>query len=250
MKLHILSDLHTEFDSFEIPDLPSSVVVVAGDIGIKLQGFKSILAQRRAQKIICVAGNHEYYGASIPYWTTKFRRFTSKTNVDFLENDEVIIDGVRFLGCTLWTDFELFGDELRQSAMDTARAMMTDYRRIRLSPRFRRLRPFDTSVFHRTSLGWLKRRLGVSFDGPTVVVTHHAPSPRSLPRGYRKNIISPAYASALDHLLDGDRISLWIHGHTHFCVDYEQSGTRVISNQRGYPDEPAPGFQDDLIVEL
>ena len=56
---------------------------------------------------------------------------------------------------------------------------MVDYRSIRVSPQFRRLRPGDTVRIHRHTRDWLVKTLGES--GPTtVVVTHDAPSARSL----------------------------------------------------------------------
>ena len=146
------------------------------------------------------------------------------------------------------TDFELFG--ARQTSMDAAQAMMNDFRLIRVDPDDRRFRPADARVSHLMSLDWLVQRLRTPFDGPTVVVTHHAPSLRSINPPYRDHPASPAYASDLEWLLDG-RVALWIHGHTHVCLDYEVGGTRVLSNQRGYAEvDPVEDFDPACVVEV
>ena len=83
-----------------------------------------------------------------------------------------------------------------------------------------------------------------------MIVTHHAPSDRSLPPGYQDDWLSPAYASSLDSLIEASEAKLWVHGHTHRPVDDGVGGTRVISNPRGYTDEPVAGFDPRLVIEL
>jgi hypothetical protein len=83
-----------------------------------------------------------------------------------------------------------------------------------------------------------------------VVVTHHAPSPRSIRPRFRDDPVSAAYASDLEWMLDGARAALWVHGHTHFCVDYTVNGTRVYANQRGYPHDDTPGYDPARTIEV
>jgi Icc-related predicted phosphoesterase len=93
--------------------------------------------------------------------------------------------------------------------------------------------------------------LAEPFDGGTVVVTHHAPSSRSVHTRYARDLLSPAFASSLEKLMDGDRALLWVHGHMHDAFDYEIYGTRIVCNPRGYaPYALAQGFMPDLIVEI
>jgi Icc-related predicted phosphoesterase len=96
----------------------------------------------------------------------------------------------------------------------------------------------------------LAARLSEPFPGPTVVLTHHAPSIRSLEPARVSNLLDAAFASDLESLMDGDRVRLWIHGHTHRCVDYAINGTRILSNAAGYPSDPAPGFDPALVIDM
>jgi predicted phosphodiesterase len=250
VKLLVLSDLHIEFAEFRPVETDADVVVLAGDIGTKLSGMKMAQSSFGDRPVIYVAGNHEYYGAAIPHMTEKLRQLAAGTSVHFLENDEAVIGGVRFLGCTLWTDFQLLGPERRETCRWEAEEKMTDYRRIRLSPRFRRLRTHDTCTMHALSRKWLDTALSTRFDGPTVVVTHHAPSWTSIPERYRADPLSAAYATDLSAWMKGKPIDLWIHGHTHNRLDYVVSGIRVVSNQRGYVDELAADFDPGSVVEV
>jgi hypothetical protein len=127
---------------------------------------------------------------------------------------------------------------------------MTDYRRVRLSPKYRRLRPSNTASIHLTSVRWLEHCLDSPFSGPTVVVTNHAPTARSLNQEYRPDYLTGAYVSDLDSLIESSNIAVWIHGHTHHCVDFVHGNTRILSNQRGYPDEPVPDFNGSLVIDL
>ncbi len=249
MKLHLLSDLHTEFEAFAIPKTDADVLVLAGDIGTKLSGLELALKSCEIP-VVYVAGNHEYYGAAIPKLTTELQDLARGSQVHFLENDSFIFQNVRFLGCTLWTDFEILGLENRGLAMWDAEQRMADYRLIRLSPKFNRLRPIDTAGFHFASLKWLKQHLELGFDGRTVVVTHHAPSAKSFNPKYQSDLLSAAFASNLEFLLDEFKIDLWIYGHTHHNADFVHGSTRILSNQRGYPNERVLGFNPTLVIEI
>jgi predicted phosphodiesterase len=248
MKIHILSDLHTEFETFNIPKTDADVLVLAGDIGVKLIGLE--LALKSKIPVVYVAGNHEYYGAAIPKLTYELQDLARGSQVHFLENDEFVFQGVRFLGCTLWTDFEILGLEHRNLAMWDAQQKMADYRLIRHSPRFSRLRPVDTAGFHFASLKWLTHQLELPFDGRTVVVTHHAPSAKAFNPKYQADLLSAAFASNLEFLMDEFQIDLWVYGHTHHNADFVHGSTRVISNQRGYPNERVTGFNPNLVLEF
>ncbi|HEX2211318.1 MAG TPA: metallophosphoesterase [Longimicrobium sp.] len=248
MKIHLLSDLHTEFAPFDPPPTDADVVILAGDTSPGTRGIAMAKAWFPDRPVLYVAGNHEYYGEAYPRLDQKLAAAADEAGVHFMQNREVVLDGVRFLGCTLWTDFEVFG--ARHNAMDAARVAMNDFRAIRVDPAYRRFRPDDARAIHQHSLRWLTERLDAPFDGTTVVVTHHAPSLRSIKPPYREHPATPAYASDLEWLLDG-RAALWVHGHTHLCVDYEIGGTRVVANQRGYvPEDPVDGFDPGKILEV
>jgi hypothetical protein len=156
---------------------------------------------------------------------------------------------VRFLGSILWTDFGLFGEADKFFAMQQARQQMTDFTIIQDDGR--RFSPEDAIRLHTASRDWLAVMLAEPFDGKTVVVTHHAPSSQSVHPRYARNLLTPAFASNLENIMDGDRTALWIHGHMHESFDYEVYGTRVICNPRGYaPNALNPDFRSDWIVEI
>lgn len=249
MKLQVYGDIHTEFEPFDAPRTEADVIVLAGDIGVDRGGldFAADLAARCP--VIYVAGNHEFYRSALPELSDQLRAEAHSRGVHFLENEAVVIDGVRFLGCTLWSDFALFGEEHRIEAMAFAQIGMTDYRVIRKSPAMTRLAPRDTIAVCRRSVDWLRRELAGDAP-PTVVVTHHAPSIRSIPERFMDDLLSAAFASGFDELVESSGAALWIHGHTHHCVDYRIGNTRVVSNQRGYPEEPVDEFSLEGIFEI
>lgn len=247
MKIHVLSDLHTEFEPFDPPATDADVVVLAGDVAVGMAGLEAARDWFPDTPVVYVAGNHEHYREAIPRLAVRMGAAARDAGIHFLENAATVIGGVRFLGCTLWTDFDLLGE--RGRCMEEAAAVMNDFRLIRVSPEYRRFKPRDAREVHGRSLRWLLDELDAPFDGPTVVVTHHAPGLRSCDPRYHDHPATAAYASDLEWLLDG-RIDLWVHGHTHCCVDYDVGGTRVVANQRGYPDDRCDGFDPGLVVEL
>jgi predicted phosphodiesterase len=246
MRVRVLSDLHLEFGAIDLPEVPADVVVLAGDIHTGTQGLEWARVTFPRLPIVYVAGNHEYYGHAIPALQTTLRAHAAALDITLLENTSVELAGVTFLGCTLWTDFALFGDA--RLAGQHAALVMNDYRRIRISPIYRRLQPADTIRWHRRSFQWLSQALAQN-RGPVVVVTHHVPSTRSIAPQYVDDLLTAAFASSCDTLVAASQAALWIHGHTHTAFDYMLGKTRVCCNPRGYPGESS-GFNPALVVEL
>jgi len=255
MKLLVLSDLHNEFEPLEIDQAALAnvdVVVLAGDIHTKDRsvGWAKKLAADLGKPAILVAGNHEFYNEHFDETLVKMRETAHGSDVHVLENETLVLDGVRFLGCTLWTDFKLFGTEssMELSVRKTMNKM-NDFRYIRTAG-YRRLHPNDTIRRHEQSRAWLISSLATPFDGKTVVVTHHAPSPRSIESKFSSDPLSPAFASDLEALM-GPSVDLWVHGHMHVSFDYEVNGTRVLCNPRGYsPKYLNPTFDPTLAIEI
>lgn len=250
--IHVLamSDLHTEFDPFDLP-LPRwpDLVLLAGDIGFGAAGIT--FASRYFPPEVPVAvicGNHEFYRSDIESVLRLCREQADVSpNVRFLENDQVVLTfkerSVRLLGCVLWTDFRLGGNPER--SFDVATSRLADFRLI--GEGSRALKPNDQLKRHEQSRAWLTDRLAEPFAGTTVVLTHHAPSPRSQHPRFIGDELTPAFVSDLDALILEHQPALWVHGHTHWSVDYRMGATRVYSNQRGYPKED-PGFRLELIA--
>jgi len=155
LRIHLLSDLHCEFENYSPEDIGADVVIIAGDLNTGTKGIKWIHKHFRKTPVIYIAGNHEFYHNSTPKLIHDLKKETSGTNIHFLENDKIVIDGVAFFGCTLWSDFRLFGQNTHHAELN-ASEMMTDYRVIRVSPSFRLLRTMDTATKHITSVHWLR----------------------------------------------------------------------------------------------
>jgi len=248
MRLHILADLHFEFGAVKIPVTDADVVVLAGDVHLGREGRIWARNQFFAKPVIYVLGNHEFYRHSLPELTETLKRETDGSNIHLLENGAVEINGYTFLGCTLWTDFQL-GDDL-DGSMRVAEAIMSDYGIVQFSTENRRLRACDTAKLHAESVAWLRCALAKCDRARTIVVTHHAPSARSEAPYHADSPLKAAFASDLDSLVERSGVPLWIHGHTHYNVDYVMGSTRVLTNQLGYPDERCKGFNPSLVVEI
>lgn len=137
MKLHILSDLHNEFDLFSPPRTEADVVILVEDIHVGRKGIDWAKINFPDKPVIYVLGNHEYYSRAFPKHIADLKQLAKDTNIHVLENDSIVIAGVTFLRCILWMDFELFGDP--RIAGYQATQAMTDYQKIRVSPQYRKL---------------------------------------------------------------------------------------------------------------
>jgi len=255
MKLHILSDLHLEFSGGEMDHSApegTDVVILPGDIQPGVEGLiwaAETFGSSMGMPVIFTPGNHEYWGDRDLLVHNDIMRSTAEgLGIHFLLNDEVVIDDVRFLGCTLWTDLNLLGDQ--PLAIVRAMTDTKDYQQIYYTAD-QRLQPFHTVEEHKTSLNFLTESLNTPFDGKTVVVTHHAPSEQScLPKFHHHNA-NYCYASNLDRFVEAMAPELWCHGHMHQNQDYLIGTTRVICNPRGYDEyEPNPDFDPQLVVDI
>jgi Icc-related predicted phosphoesterase len=253
MKLNILSDLHLGHGGLNLPENDADVVVLAGDIARPEEAVAWALGITKP--VLYVAGNHEFYGSSIAEALDELKQRCAGTNIHVLDNDEVVIDGVRFLGTTLWTDFLLFGEgEKRAEAIEEALFFIRDFSRIRLDGETGILfTPDDSVALFNRHARWLEARLAEPYAGPTVVITHHAPSPKSIHPRFAGSSLNACFASDAERLLDGSRARLWIHGHMHDSFDYCVNGTRVVCNPRGYARDGInenPRFDANFLVEI
>lgn len=253
MKLHILSDLHMEIFAYNIQVLDTDVIILAGDIGDGTKGLEwaaNLLDSTNAH-IIYLAGNHEFYYHELNEMRSKMQAFCKQHHrLHYLENNEVIIDNVRFLGATLWTDFNLIEPESKQTAIRMGELSLTDFRLIKFHDY--RLTVQDAINMHQHTVKFLDTKLDEGFTGKTVIITHHAPSLKSVAPKYQDGFMRAYFASKLDKLLG--RSDLWIHGHTHVSSDYHVGKTRVICNPRGRPlsetESENKNFNPRLIIEI
>jgi len=248
MRIQFLSDLHIEFEDFIYEENDFDVVILAGDIHVKGHGVRWAKHNIQDKPVLYVPGNHEFYGKAYPKHIDTLKEEAAGSNVHILERDTLEIDGVFFLGCTLWTDFELHGDP--RITGHECQQLMNDYKKIRVSPNYSKLRSIDVANIHRSSRQWLETELDKLKNEKVVVITHHGPSMSSLPDFRREEVHSAAYVSNLDGLIKQFSPSYWVHGHLHNSSDYEIEGCRVVCNPRGYPEEPNNSFDQEKHIEI
>jgi predicted phosphodiesterase len=244
MRLLVYSDLHLEIAPFEPAPVDADVVVLAGDIDNGTAGME--WARRSFPgRIVYVPGNHEYYDGEFHAMQQSMRNAASRTGIEFLDCDERVLDGVRFLGCTLWTDFSLAEPHERAEVIERSRRYNPDHIAIQYGARA--FSPEDAMALCGRHRAWLEERLAERFDGPTVVITHFAPHQGSIAPAFDGHPANPGFIIPLQALMGP--AALWIHGHTHTAFDYAVRGTRIVCNPRGYPDE-SPGFRSDCLIEI
>lgn len=270
MRVHIFSDLHLEFAPCEFSQCVRSgilaeLVLLAGDIQVKRRG-PAWAAATFSQPVVMIGGNHEAYGDSL-YASIAANRNNATTcsegrqsPIRFLERETweaTALDGtpVRVIAATLWTDFEVFGESRRAETMAIAGRDMNDFHRIQILDAVqqepRRFDPNDALRLHQDSRLFIEAELGARFDGISIVMTHHAPSSRSVPSRFAADPLTAAYVSDLDDLIERTQPHLWVHGHLHTSSDYVIGSTRVVCNPRGYyPLELNPNFDPELVVEI
>jgi len=243
LRIQIMSDLHIRRPGADgFPPLADGVdlVLIAGDtIEGPERAIRSMRAAYPTTEIVTVAGNHEFYRGSYFDQLAEGRDCARELGVHFLEDTVVTFGRLRILGATLWTDYALFGEQMRTVAMRTARGGMLDHKRIKWqSDPWLRFGPTQARALHNRSRAFLEAELTRPYDdGPTIVLTHHAPLLEAIAPRLRAQTLSAAYASNLGPIIDRYQPSYWVWGHTHYPIDSVRGRTRLISNPRGYADE-------------
>lgn len=250
MNIRYLSDLHLEFTDYRperLPGIGEDLVVLCGDIAVGTRGIQWAQQAIPDRPVICVLGNHEYYGHDFDALIIEAKACAQGTHVHVLENDAVQIGRLRVLGCTLWTDFACFGIERQAAAQTEAWLMMSDYELIRRHGD-RPLTPKATAERCQDSRAWLDREISRASD-PLLVVTHMAPSLVTMNPKFEGDISNGAFHNAFDDLIRPP-VRAWIHGHTHWCAHPRVNGIPLLTNQRGYPGESTGDFSWDRCIEL
>ena len=255
MKIREMSDLHLEFGGLKLDKNEADVLVLAGDIGVSRSA--GLWALTQAQKfqipVVMVAGNHEFYkgwdGHDMEQVYADLRAIgNGDDGFYFLQNETVEIDNVRFIGATLWTDFNLYGRP--EIDMGNAQVRMNDYSRITLRPMTKWM-PYDALQSHMISRVFLADEFAKNYNGKTVVVTHHGVSQKSIHDKYVGDDLNASYVSNLDEFVSNSKASIWFHGHIHYSFDYMLGNTRVFTNPRGYKNvEENILFNPNVIVEI
>ena len=267
MKLQLLSDLHLESHPDFVPEPApdADLLVLAGDIGSYQSGSALSesgdgdfgLGRFSPQRswpvpVLFVPGNHEYDGLDFDEAHARLRETCERLGITWLEQESRVLQGVRFVGTTLWTDFDALGPLAGQSVPDsppphappggfTAQLKARD-KAFRAANWYlgkagttRHGEPWLAAQVREQALlcqQWLTHTLAQPHDGPTVVVTHFAPSLRSADPRYGLVPGTAGFCNALDALLP--QAQLWLHGHLHCPADYLHEGCRVVANPLGY----------------
>jgi len=256
------TDLHTEFAPFDLPPLPegTDAVLIGGDTGVGIGALDVLEAIWRAYRVpvLFVLGNHEYYGQEVGAFEEALARrldtlHRQGADIHWLQGNAHTVGDTRVIGATLWTDMALLGDGGMMARRMAERAM-NDYRRIQITEqgpldidavgwrKARALTTADTICWHHTHLARITDALATPFAGPTLVLTHHLPSPLCIAERFRGDGLNPAFASDLTPTLTHGGVDWWLYGHSHGPVEFDVARAdggvcRVRSNCRGYPRE-------------
>lgn len=249
MRIQLASDLHLEHlqhhhpgERLLVPSAQADLLVLAGDIASGSDALR--LFGNWPVPVLYVAGNHEFYGLHWEHIRAQLRVQAQGSSVQFLDNDVADLSRhgawsaqhahdlarVRFLGCTLWTDYQLRCNRTRSQLMANAELRLADHRFIRTNTG-----PFTPEVAlddHERSRAWLKAELAKPFEGKTVVISHHGPHPLSVHPRYAGDPLNACFVSDLSELVTD--VDVWLHGHVHDSFDYSLGRCRVVANPRGY----------------
>lgn len=250
MKFKVLSDMHGR--SLKRTEYFDGVLFLAGDVHEvkKFSAYREIIQDLCSMNtfVIMVPGNHEYYSSNITKVHRKLKELQeSIPNFEVLLNERTIYDSVHIIGSTLWTDF----DNANPLSMYYAGLQMNDYRYIRNGPPEQywrhKLKVEEVQMINHRSKIFIQNELHKIPDSDKVLVlTHHAPSMRSIPSKYSTSPLNGCYASNLDDMIDVLQPDVWIHGHIHESKDYLINNTRVLCNPMGYDEYENQAFDADI----
>lgn len=264
MKAWVISDLHVMSAGtlpFTIPD--ADICVCAGDVSGSIHVTMECLERQIAplMPVITVLGNHDYFSSTIDGALEYARRVTRGSSIMVLENESAIIGNVRFLGATLWTDYlipfggsqpELPLKERRDVAVHFCQKFLMDFRAIHGSESYGGtglITPDEIIGRHEASRAFVTNQLNTPFEGKTVVITHHAPSPRSRDRRFLGQPTNAGFLSDLDQVIADGKPDFWVHGQIHRSFEYRHGNTRILCNPQGYRHERT-GYDPGFVVDL
>ena len=263
--IQLLSDLHLEVHPHFVPTpaAGADLLVLAGDVGSYQAGSRLLdqdfgLArfsplQGWPTPVLFVPGNHEYDLLDFDATHRRLRATCERLGIHWLEREVLTLQqltgrpgpAVRFVGTTLWSDFDALGPTDLQAAQsvnaladqlkarDKAFSAANFY--LKKAGTTRHGAPWLAAQVRDEALlcqAWLRAALGQLFDGATVAITHFAPSLKSSDPRFGLTPGTAGFCNALDDLLP--QAQLWLHGHLHSPSDYRVGGCRVVANPLGY----------------
>ncbi len=242
MKINYFSDIHLEFGPVEQPDNDADLIIAAGDIGLFIQGLEWLKSLNKV--VIYVLGNHEFYNTEYHNTLSILKHLCKETSICLLEKRVLEINDCRFIGCSLWADLFVEGEEKARELGSS----LNDFRKISFNQENFNENHF--SQLHKESKTWLEKELEKPYEGKTIIVTHHAPTEWSWNDSHQ-SIKKLAYCNDLKYLFHTYEIDAWFHGHVHSTGDYRIAGARILSNPRGYfPRKLVDTFDINKMVEI
>ena len=227
MNFRIISDIHFEFHrdhgkSFfqELGDGSNETIIIAGDIGVGAPMTATLLLRFSEQfkHVIFVIGNHEYYHQEVTSVEPELRKLLKEhSNIHFLEQQCITIEGVTIAGTTLWFRDDSLNAFHKRSLND-----------------FNYIKGFDDWIYPQNN----KCQDFISgLNDIDIVVTHHLPSALCVPPEYATSELNRFFVCDMSFEIERLKPKYWIHGHTHGHVDVNLGETKIIANPFGYPHE-------------
>jgi predicted phosphodiesterase len=277
MRIQLFSDLHLERYPHFVPHIreDTDVVVLAGDIGSYQSGSRLLdedfglgrFSPRRPgagrARVLYIPGNHEFDGLEFDEAYARLRATCAGLGIDWLDRETLVVDGVRFIGTTLWSDFDALAvqeQDLSKQLQRREKAFRAANYYLSKNTTLKNGEKVLAEGIRAMSLDcqeWLRGALAAPFDGATVAVTHFAPSLQSADPRYGLTPGTAGFCNALDALLP--QAAVWIHGHLHCMNDYVVSGIeagrpwscRVVANPLGYLSKgEQEAFRPELVIEV
>lgn len=271
VKIQLLSDLHLEVHPrFQPSPAPGAdLLVLAGDIGSYQAGSLLENGDFGLERfsphrgwpvpVLYVPGNHEYDGLDFDQTHVRLREACDRLGITWLERETLVLDSIRFVGTTLWADFDALATPEELADPNGERLLRRRAKAYRAANFYlqktgatRRGQPFLADGWREQALAchhWLKRELAKPFAGTTVAVTHFAPSLRSADPRYGLTPGTAGFCNAFDDLFA--QADWWLHGHLHCQQDYRAGRCRVLANTLGYAAKgEQEGFREQFVVDL
>ena len=260
MKIQIISDLHLEFEHRNITKTESDVIVLAGDIHNTYKRnleFAGKLVKKHKKPVISVFGNHEFYtsgNVDLDY-NKGFELISGTKDLYLLECSSCIIDNIKFIGCTLWTDFSYNTGgnvSLQEDNAYLAQAKMSDFRYIRQKNHYSKFNAMKSIKLFNESKIFLKKELAKEYSGQTVIVTHFSPHINCVDPKFINDELNCYFVAELADIIREFKFELWISGHSHYSSNFKlfNGEKKFVSNQIGYPVEKCTGGKLDFVYEL
>lgn len=264
MEIRLFSDLHVDHGKFKFNKVKNvkldQILVLAGDLGNRFAGRNTIEeACTLFKEVFFIPGNHEYVGAEYQYVNQYWKELESKIdNLHVLINDTVIIDDVRFIGATMWTDM----NKNDWFTIQNAKRVMPEFKFTKYNrtgpPIHRRcdlaaIPKFtvdDSMKLFAETMAYFEEKLREEFDGKTIIVTHHMPSHNLIHPIYQNSNVNGAFAGNADHLMSFYKIDYWFYGHTHHQSNRLIYNTQAVCNPKGYAGYESERCDYGLVIDV